>query len=44
MKIALVGATGFVGKAVLEEAINRGHKVFAISRNPQNSGEQNEKR
>ena len=42
MKIALIGATGFVGKAVLEEAINRGHEVIAISRNPQSSGEQNE--
>ena len=35
MKIALIGATGFVGKAVLKEAINRGHEVIAISRNPQ---------
>ena len=33
MKIALVGATGFVGTAVLNEALNRGHKVTAIARN-----------
>lgn len=34
MKIALVGATGFVGSAVLAEAANRGHTVTALSRNP----------
>jgi uncharacterized protein len=33
MKIALIGATGFVGTAVLKEALNRGHKVTAIARN-----------
>jgi hypothetical protein len=33
MKIALVGATGFVGTAVLNEALNRGHQVTAIARN-----------
>jgi putative NADH-flavin reductase len=32
MKIALVGATGFVGSAVLTEASNRGHQVTAIAR------------
>jgi putative NADH-flavin reductase len=36
MKIALIGATGFVGKAVLEEAESRGHDIIAISRNPEN--------
>jgi putative NADH-flavin reductase len=35
MKIALVGATGFVGSAVLAEAANRGHEVTAIARNPE---------
>ncbi|MDR2877192.1 MAG: NAD(P)-dependent oxidoreductase [Chromatiales bacterium] len=34
MKIALVGATGFVGAAVLKEAAARGHVVTAIARNP----------
>lgn len=34
MKIALIGATGFVGTAVLEELIGRGHAVTALSRNP----------
>ncbi len=33
MKIALIGATGFVGTAVLNEALNRGHEVTAIARN-----------
>lgn len=34
MKVALIGATGFVGKAVLKELSDRGHTVTAISRNP----------
>lgn len=32
MKIALIGATGFVGSAVLNEALNRGYEVTAIAR------------
>lgn len=32
MRIALIGATGFVGSAVLKEALDRGHKVTAIVR------------
>ncbi len=32
MKIALIGATGFVGGFVLEEALSRGHAVTALSR------------
>jgi len=35
MKIALIGATGFVGTAILQEALNRGHEVTAIVRNPE---------
>jgi putative NADH-flavin reductase len=35
MKLALIGASGFVGTAVLQEALNRGHQVSAIVRNPQ---------
>ena len=35
MKLALIGATGFVGKAVLAEALTRGYNVTAIARNPQ---------
>lgn len=30
MKIALIGATGFVGSAILQEALQRGHEVTAI--------------
>jgi len=32
MKIALIGATGFVGKALLEELLSRGHQVRALQR------------
>lgn len=34
MKIALIGATGFVGAAVLDEALARGHEVTALVRDP----------
>ena len=34
MKIALIGATGFVGTAVLAELLQRGHHVTALARNP----------
>ena len=33
--IILIGASGFVGSAILEEALNRGHKVTALVRNPE---------
>jgi len=35
MKVALIGASGFVGKAILKELLDRGHQVTAISRNPE---------
>jgi len=35
MKVALLGATGFVGSAILKEALDRGHKVTAIARDPE---------
>lgn len=35
MKIAIIGATGFVGLRLVEEALNRGHEVTAIARNPE---------
>jgi putative NADH-flavin reductase len=34
MKIALIGATGFVGSAVLQELLARGHEVRALVRDP----------
>lgn len=34
MKAALIGATGFVGKALLNELLSRGHQVLAIARKP----------
>ena len=42
MKIALIGATGFVGSKLLTEALNRGHHVTAIVRDPSKLTEQNE--
>ena len=35
MKLALLGATGFVGSALLNEALDRGHSVTAIVRHPE---------
>lgn len=34
MKIALIGGTGFVGSAVLDELLQRGHQVTALARTP----------
>jgi uncharacterized protein len=34
MKIALIGATGFVGTPVLAELLARGHQVTVLARNP----------
>jgi putative NADH-flavin reductase len=34
MKVALIGPTGFVGKAVLQELLARGHEVVALARDP----------
>jgi uncharacterized protein len=34
VRIALIGATGFVGSAILKEALDRGHEVTAIVRHP----------
>jgi len=35
MKVAPLGATGFVGSALLKEALDRGHIVTAIVRHPE---------
>jgi hypothetical protein len=35
VSIALLGATGFVGSALLNEALNRGHTITAIVRHPE---------
>jgi len=33
--VLLIGATGFVGSALLNELLNRGHKVTAVVRDPE---------
>lgn len=33
-EVLLIGATGFVGSAILNELVSRGHKVTAVVRNP----------
>ncbi len=35
MKIALIGATGYVGSAILQEALARGHAVMALVKHPE---------
>jgi putative NADH-flavin reductase len=35
MKVALIGATGFVGSSILRELSARGHQVTAIARHPE---------
>ena len=35
MRIALLGASGFVGSAILNEALDRGHTVTAVVRHPE---------
>lgn len=34
MKVALIGATGFVGAPLLAELLSRGHQVTVLARNP----------
>ncbi len=35
MKIALIGATGFIGSHLLQEAVQRGHQVTALVQHPE---------
>lgn len=35
MKVALIGATGFVGAGLLDELLRRGHEVVALVRKPE---------
>jgi uncharacterized protein len=34
MKIAIIGATGFIGSKLRDEAVSRGHVVTAVTRSP----------
>lgn len=38
MKVAVIGATGFVGKAILRELLDRDHAVTGIARHPEKLG------
>jgi uncharacterized protein len=42
MKLAIIGANGKIGSRITEEALNRGHSVTGIARNP-DSGIKNER-
>lgn len=33
--VVLIGASGFVGSAIMNEALNRGHRVTAVVLNPE---------
>ncbi|MCW2259031.1 MULTISPECIES: NAD(P)-dependent oxidoreductase [Sphingobacterium] len=35
MKVAIIGASGFIGSAILNEALSRGHDITAIVRKPE---------
>lgn len=37
MKIAIIGSTGFVGSAILNELTDRKHEIIAIARNPKDT-------
>ncbi|MCG2611123.1 NAD(P)H-binding protein [Flavobacterium sp. SM15] len=41
MKVAIIGATGFVGSAILNEISNRNHEITAIVRNPKSDDKTN---
>ena len=41
MKIAIIGATGFVGSAILNELSSRNQEITAIARNPKDSSNVN---
>jgi len=43
MKVALIGANGKIGSRILAEALNRGHEVTGIARNPASSIVESEK-
>lgn len=42
MKVAIIGASGFVGQRLVNEALQRGHQVTAIARNTEKITVQNE--
>jgi putative NADH-flavin reductase len=43
MKLAIIGASGFVGSALITEALERGHNVTALARHPEKITTTNDK-
>src|SRR5258708_20372571 len=43
MKIAVIGATGGIGQKVVEQALEKGHDVIAVARNPQSLASSDER-
>lgn len=43
MKVAIIGASGTIGKRITEEALRRGHDVTAILRNPERLEQEHER-
>lgn len=43
MKIVVFGASGMVGSSIVQEALNRGHEVTTVTRDPSKVGLQNPK-
>ncbi|MFB6453692.1 NAD(P)-dependent oxidoreductase [Chitinophaga sp. Hz27] len=43
MKVAIIGASGFIGQEILKEALQRGLEVTAVVRNPEKITVQNDK-
>jgi len=43
MNIALIGASGTIGRRIAEEALRRGHEVTAIMRNPEGLDSEHER-
>jgi len=43
MKLAILGSTGFVGKALIQKALKAGHHVKALARSPEKLGELKDK-
>ena len=43
MKLTVLGSTGFVGKVLVEKALEQGHEIKTLVRNPDKLGELKDK-